>query len=207
MKCVVFRENLDDFCRGMLNREMAENMKSHLASCQLCAALHDEHASLLSLLAKEPETVIDPAELADFLPGVWDKIEADRKVTFKGWLRKFAPVAAAVMLFTLMIFRPGIETDGLSISELAYDNYEYGLLDSDQYLLSDDTSEVNQAYSDLLSGLFTDDDSETFELYENMLYGNNEGQFAAGVIDLSSFSEEGLEILDEKLEELLNTAG
>lgn len=206
MRCQEFKDYLDDYCRGKLDQQLAKEFELHFAGCKTCAAEYQEHASLLSLMAREPELEIDPAELADFLPGVWEKIEATNKLSLTGWLKRLVPAAAAAALLIMAIFQPAINTVSLNIADLDNSDIGYSLLTSDYYYVDTDTIYTNDYYFDLLSSLFTDDDSETLDLAEEQL-SSDVGLFSENTFDLSTLSDESLENLDRKLSELLNTAG
>ncbi len=206
MRCPDFRDHLDDYCRGKLDQDMVISMDSHIASCDSCAAEYNEHYSLISLLAKEPDPAIDPYELADFLPGVWEKIESKQRIPLTGWLKRFASAAVAVILFGLVIIRPPIYRPAYTVAEYESSNLEYSLLSSDYIYPTGDTVYTEDTYSDILSNFFSDDDSDALDVYDEQLNSGG-GLFSENSIDISTMSEESLEILDEKLQELLSNAG
>lgn len=204
MRCSEFRDYLDDFCRGLSKEEQTRLMQAHIESCELCAAEYRQHKSLLSLLGDEPEQVIEPAELTDFLPGVWEKIKARPGFSFKTWAVRLVPAAVITAFLAFMIFRPAIENGTNGVSDFSYT--EDNLLFSPGYF----SYEQDSAYSDdeyytLLDNVLADD-MEALELIEQNLYGET-GIFANGSYDLEYLSDESLELLDEKIDELLNNVG
>jgi hypothetical protein len=207
MKCTEFHDRLDDYIRGLLSPDMADQVSAHLDKCPACAEEYRSHKSLLTLLESEPEMRIDSNELADFLPGVWNKIENTRRKPSKGWLYKLVPALAAAALLAFIMLKPTIETpvqiadtgeQEITIDTDYYDELGYKYTDTDIY------SESN--YESLISLLFADYSSETLESIESEL-SYETSMFSDYGYSLDNLSNETIELMDEKLNELYNHAG
>ena len=194
MRCQEFNDYLDDYCRGSLGETQGREMDSHLASCDKCTAAYLEHLQFLNLMAKEPEMVIDPAELADFLPDVWQKIDNRRTVSVRDWLFKLVPSLAAAAILAIVVFSPGIKNSN-------------GNTDIFSPTYTDPTSAyTDSTYYDLLGAMFGQENTESLSLYDDEL-STQTGLFGNSSISLDNLSDEGLEYIDNKLTELYNKAG
>ena len=194
MRCQEFNDYLDDYCRGSLGETQGREIDSHLTSCEQCTAAYLEHLQFLNLMAKEPEMVIDPAELADFLPGVWQKIDSRRKVSVRNWLFKLVPSLAAAALLAILVFQPGAKISN------GYADFFSPTYFNPASIYSDST------YYDLLGLMFSQENTEQLSIYDDEL-SNETGLFGNSSISLDNLSDEGLEYIDNKLTELYNKAG
>jgi len=191
MKCAKCKDLLDDYIRGWLDQQLADEMADHLAVCSDCAAGYESHKSLLSVLGAEPELVIEKAELADFIPGIWEKIEKEDRIPVTGWLFKLVPALMIAVALSFFILKPPVGDTPDMVESLVEDEIY---------------SEIS--YNALVDIMFSDIESEALELIENELYTNgyifsdeNYRQYFEGL------DEEGFELLENKLNELLNTVG
>jgi len=205
MRCAEFRDYLDDFCRWFLYGDIARQMESHVASCDSCAEKYQEHQELLTLLDKEPEQKIDPSELADFLPGVWAKIETRKKHTFRIKVLSLAPIAATAVFLFWLVFRPAVNTGYVNSDEYLYNYFNpliaYDYMDTDKDLTYSDST-----YYSLLADTFSDEDTQMLEILGDE-FSDNPGFFMENSYGLEDLSDENLDILNNKLNELTNTVG
>lgn len=190
MKCHEFGDNLDDFVRGLLDEETAGKMRAHLETCVSCAGECELHQKLLDVLRDEPALVVSPQELADFVPGVWEKIALRRPSPGKRVLR-YLPALAVAALLALLILKPvamNKETPTIVVGT------------------ADDSTVMAETYQELLSESFADDTPEILNMIETELY--DEGSWPQNFDEyLETLSQEGLEMLDKKLTELSASAG
>ena len=196
MRCVEFKDLLDDYCRGHLDESQSGRMAEHLSLCEICAADYREHQELLSLLEHEPKLNIAPGTLDNFLPEVWASIEKQNKVRIRGWLYKLVPPLATAALLFFLMFRPSINTSSVGTDDLAY-LYAY---------VGQDSVATDSTYYSLLDDVFGDEDEETLELMESVLYSDNV-LFSDSYLDLENLSDEGLDKVNEQINELINKAG
>ncbi|MCP4582350.1 MAG: hypothetical protein GY839_12110 [candidate division Zixibacteria bacterium] len=208
MRCSEIHDRLDDHIRDLLSPDVADKVTAHLADCPACAEEYESHKRLLTLLEAEPDLSNDKAELADFLPGVWDKIENGRTKSYKGWLYKLAPSLAAAALLAFIIFKPAIETTPVQIvdagkQEIYVDSSYY---DQSDYLYTDDEIYSESNYQTLIGLLFSDYGAETIESYESEL-DYESTMFSDYGYSLDDLSDETLELMDERLNELYNHTG
>lgn len=200
MKCSKFHDLLDDYCRGHLDEDQGREMDMHVISCQSCVGDYQEYQEFLSLLAKEPEMAIDPAELAGFVPDVWQKIENERKGIIRNWAFKLAPSLAAAALLAFLVFRPAIDTTTQT-------SLPAGSADISSYTLIEQEPEyTDSTYINLLGLVFGDENTETLQLYEDEL-SSYPGVFTGVSHDLDDLSVENLKLIDKKLAEHYNKAG
>ncbi|MCD6161116.1 MAG: zf-HC2 domain-containing protein [candidate division Zixibacteria bacterium] len=190
MKCSKCRDLLDDYIRGWLDISRAKEIDNHLAVCRECAAEYESHKDLLSILESEPELVIESSELADFVPGIWQKIEKNRKIPLSGWLFKLVPSLATALLLSFFILKPPVD---ISINWGSYQE------DTETYSDSD--------YFTLLGSLLSEKDVETLALFENELYFENQLYSNNYLSYFELLSDEELELFENKLSKLFNDAG
>ena len=191
MKCTKCSDLLDDYIRGWLDQQLSGEMTDHLAVCSDCAAGYESYKSLFSVLGAEPELVIEKAELADFVPAVWQKIEKENRIPVTGWLFKLVPSLMIAGALSFFILKPPV-----------------GDIPDVVESLVEDEIYSEASYNMLVDIMFSDVEPEALELIENELYTDgyifsDEGykQYFEGL------DEEGFELLENKLNELLNTVG
>jgi len=191
MKCTKCKDLLDDYIRGWLDQQLTGEITDHLAICDSCAADYESHKSLLSVLESEPVLVIEKEELVDFVPGVWQKIEKQKRIPVTGWLFKLVPSLMVAAMLSFFILKPPVYNTP-------------GVVEN----LDEDEIYSETGYNALLSMIFSDEESEVLDLIENELYANgyifsdeSYRQYFEGL------DEEGYKLLENKLNELLDTAG
>ncbi len=191
MKCAKCRDLLDDYIRGWLDQQHAREMADHLAVCSDCAAGYESHKSLLSVLGAEPELVIEKAELADFVPGIWEKIEKENRIPLTGWLFKIVPALMIAGALSFFILKPPVDDIPDMVESLVEDEIY---------------SEAS--YNTLVYIMFSDVEPEALELIENELYANGYIFSDEGYRQyFEELDEEAYKLLENKLNELLDTAG
>ncbi len=208
MRCSECRDRLDDYARNKLSPDQAEKIAAHLTECATCTDEYESLKSLLTLLESEPEQQIDQAELADFLPDVWEKIESGKVSPWKGWLYKFATPIAAAILLALVVFKPAIRTmTDYQASTGDTTNY----IESDYYPAADLSYSDDEVYSEsnyyaILSLLFADKSTELIDTleseldYETIMYSDYR-------YSLDDLNDEALNYMNEKLNKLYNNEG
>ena len=208
MRCSECRDRLDDYARNLLSPGQAGKMAAHLAECSTCTEEYDSLKSLLVFLRSEPEQRIDQAELADFLPDVWEKIEKGKASHWKGWLYKFVTPIAAAIILALVVFRPAIRT---------MTDYHLNTGETTNYVETDYYSPANYPYSDdevytesnyyaIIKQLFANNAAEILDTLENEL-NYETTMFSDYGHSLDDLSDETLELMSEKLNKLYNNEG
>jgi hypothetical protein len=198
MNCSQCREYLDDYVRGLLSSENHDVVSQHLKSCDECFNESESSAALLAVLAKEPVLVVDPRELADFMPGIWSKIEPVRK-PYRYWIGRLVPIFATAAVLSVLVFKPS-----RNYLTVANQSTEYG-----QVGAATDSAQYNQStYEGLLRNLLIDKNSQELDIYENEL-DDNSGILVNGSFETELYylSDEGLQAIDKKLSELRGNEG
>ncbi len=113
-----FRDNVIDYCEGLLRGKEEEEVKAHLEGCAQCAALCREHREFCEALEACKTDV--PAELHDDIMRAVRR-EALRVRFMKAVKRYAAPIAAALVLAIAVpaVIRNGSDS-GVSDSPLQY---------------------------------------------------------------------------------------
>lgn len=189
MNCEIFRKYLDEYVRGTLDSSLGNDLGEHMAGCAACRAEYNEHNALLSILNSKSEIAIEPADLDDFLPGVWHKIEKG-KSRRRIWFFRLVPAALAAVLLAMFVFRSDSD-------KLVYTGF-YDAADS---------LESHQTYSALIGVLFGNEAGQQLDIVEQEL--DSYGSFVNGYIDDDIFdlSLDDLVKLESKLKELKNNKG
>jgi hypothetical protein len=199
MNCLKCKEYLDDYTRGFLPQEDTEAVALHLDSCPDCHREYKSLSALFAVLEKEPDPVIDPSDLADFMPGIWSKIEPIREKASSYWVRRLVPVFSVAAILTALVFRPNVSS--LNVAEQSSDyTRAAALTDSIQY---------NQStYQALIQSLFANDNAEELDEFENQI-NVNAGLLVSGSIEteLNNLTDEGLKAIDKKLSEMRGSEG
>jgi len=208
MRCSECHEWLDDYARNLLSPVQTEKIAVHLAECSTCADEYESLKSLLAVLDSEPRKPIDQAELANFLPEVWDKINSGKVSQWKGWLYKFAAPLAAAAILALVVFKPAIQpVSNLAVNVGETENY----IEADYYsptalAYTDDEVYTESNYSAMIKLLFADHTAETIDTLENEL-DYETAMFSDYGYSLDDLSDETLELINEKLNKLYNNEG
>jgi hypothetical protein len=197
INCSQTREILDQYIRGLLSSEKSNSVIQHLNSCSECFDESESLAALMSVLERETTPAIGADELADFMPGIWSKIEP--ATPEKRWLGRLAPILASVAVLSVLVFRPSLNY--LTVAEQSSQ--------SEQIATVNESAQYNQStYQGLLQSLFVDNNSEDLDKIENELDGNTgilvNGSFET---ELNYLSDEGLKAVDKKLGELRRNEG
>ena len=191
MNCSKYRNFMDDYMRGLLDQSLCAQIEDHLTVCSSCNVEYESHKSLLEFLEKEPASTIEKDELADFLPGVWEKIGKQSPRNFKNLIWKFAPTLVTAVILAFLILKPPVNV----IPESGNNQYA-----ESQYSES--------SYYSLISELLDDDDLEAFDAIESELYSENYlYDISYYWSDIEGLSDDEYNLLEEKLDELTNTAG
>ena len=191
MNCSKYRNFMDDYMRGLLDQSLCAQIEDHLTVCSSCNAEYESHKSLLAFLEKEPASTIEKDKLADFLPGVWEKIGKQSPRNIKNLIWKLAPTLVTAVILAFLILKPPVNV----VPESGNNQYEESLYSE-------------SGYYNLISVIFEDEDLEMFdaiesELYsENYLYEDNYYWF-----NIEGLNDEEYNLLEEKLDELINAAG
>jgi len=208
MRCSDCREWLDDYARHLLSPAQAEKMAAHLAECPACTDDYESLKSLLVVLQAEPEQRIDQAELADFLPNVWEKIDNGVTKSYKGWLYKLVPSLAAAAILAFIIFKPAIQTmtdyqvNRGEITDYSENNY----YSSVNLSYSDDEIYTESNYYAIIKQLLANNTTEILDTLESEL-DYEITMFSDYQYTLDDLSDEALEYMNEKLNKLYNSEG
>jgi hypothetical protein len=199
MNCLNCKEYLDDYIRGFLSKGDHDLVASHLVSCPNCDEEYESLSALFAVLEKEPEPVINPRDLADFMPGIWNKIEPVKGKARNYWISRLVPIFSAAAIMTMLIFRPNVSS--LKVADQS-GNYT-------QVAAVTDSIQYNQnTYQALLQTLFSNDNTEVLDIFENEI-DVNAGVLVSGSIEteLNYLTDEGLEVIDKKLSEMRGSEG
>ena len=109
MRCVQCRDLIDDYIRGFLDDNLNKKMANHIADCNDCAREFESLKSLISLLEREPEMAVSESKLSDFLPGVWQKIEGQKKISLRNLIFKLVPAMAIALILAFIITKPSVD--------------------------------------------------------------------------------------------------
>jgi hypothetical protein len=198
MKCKQCLDLLDEYARGQLAEELNGEMASHIAICDSCTIEYDAHQSLLALFESEPVPVIGQDELADFLPGVWSKMEKS-KTKGRSWLYRGIPIFVTAAILAVLILRPttNIKTP-IGLDSVALQN------------LSNvgDTAITESDYLGIVSSVFDAKQAEELDAIESELTTRS-GFFVDGSVtdNISNLNSEDLQKLEAKLREISNNVG
>lgn len=191
MRCTQCQDLMDDYIRGFLDDNLNKKMANHMADCNDCTRELESLKSLILLLKREPEKAVFESKLADFLPGVWKKIEGQRKISLRNLIFKLVPALAVALILAFIIIKPSV------------DNIFYkaeSLIEEDIY--------TEDNYFEFINVIFADEDPEVLDLIENELYTNSYVPSEDSYIKyLETLSDEDLKLFEEKLNKLLNTKG
>lgn len=198
MNCVQCRDYLDDYIRGFLTIEDSSQIKSHLEQCLACNEEYESLTALFGVLEKEPDLRVVPEELANFMPEIWSKLEATKKPRFS-WVGRLIPIVSTVAVLAVMVFRPSLQSFKVADQQNGYQQVA-AIYDSSQY---------NQStYQGLLQSLFAGDSAQVLEMAEGELNAGS-GILLSGSFEneLDNFTDEGLEVINQKLSEMRGTEG
>jgi hypothetical protein len=191
MKCSRFIDLFDDYLRHNLDKAAVEQMSRHADECVACAEELEAQRTLLAMLTSEVEPEIEADDMADFLPAVWEKLEKHRRAPWREWLFRFAPAAVAAVILAFVVLNPRnnvVETTAEQISE------------EDIY--------TESGYQMFIEALFGEDDNQKITELEDQLYTDSYSTYDASFdSQIESLDDTGLSLLEEKLDELFNTAG
>lgn len=182
---------LDDFIRGKLSPADSAAVADHIKSCPDCAAETASQKALLAVLRFEPELRISGDDLADFLPGVWQKIDSRRRFSIRNRLLKFVPAVAAAVLISVVFLRPLID---ISNYQAATEN--------------NDSSSLQASYHELLDSFLGSQDSEYVDAIAAEVFSPSY-TLSSDDLDyyLRQIDDEDVKIIDEKLNKLIGKAG
>jgi predicted anti-sigma-YlaC factor YlaD len=201
MKCSQCAKLLDDYVRGKLTGETASEISEHIANCESCAKEYEVNQNLILFLKKEPESAIRENELADFLPGVWGKIETGKKRE-RSWIFRWAPIFATAAILAVLVFR--------SVSNVDNVKPRIGLDSAALQNLSNvgDTVVTENDYLGIARTIFADKPLAELNAIESELTGDD-GIFVEGTIidDISIMDDASLTKLEEKLRIINENAG
>ena len=198
MNCLKCKEYLDDYIRGYLTPEDSNHLRLHLESCSACNEEYESSKALLGLFGNEPSLEVVPGELANFMPEIWSKIEATKKRRFV-WAGRLIPIVSTVVVLAVMVFRPGLQSLQVADPKSGFEQVA-AVYDSTQY---------NQStYQGLLQSFFADDNAQTLEIAESELDAGVGVLFSGSFEnELEYLSDEGLEVINQKLSEMRGTEG
>jgi len=191
MKCARIRLMIDDHIKNNLSPSDAAAVDHHIRSCPECAAELASHEALLSLLHTEPDSQLSREDLADFLPGVWQKIESRRRASIRQRVFKFVPAVAAALIFSMIFLRPSLNVT----------DHQAGISDVD-------SSSLLASYNELLVTFLGSEDSEYVEAVAAEVFAPSY-TLSGDDLDyyLQQIGDEDLKLIDEKLDQLLGKAG
>ncbi|OQX91839.1 MAG: hypothetical protein B6D58_06085 [candidate division Zixibacteria bacterium 4484_95] len=191
MRCSRCRDLMDDYIRGFLDDNLNEEMAGHIAKCNDCVKEFESLKGLISFLKQEPKTAVSRGELDDFLPGVWQKIESERRFSLQGLVFKLVPALIVATVLAFIFIKPSIDVANYRVESI---------VEKDIY--------TENSYYMLIDLIFADEDPELLNLIENELYqgfysffGNDYDEY------IENLSDEDLERFEEKLNKLLITKG
>jgi hypothetical protein len=198
MNCPKCKEYLDDYIRGFLPPEESNQVRLHLELCSACNGEYESITALFGFLDKEPPLGVTSGELVNFMPEIWSKIETAKKPRFS-WVGRMIPIVSTVLILSVVVFRPNLQS-----FRIAEPNEDY-----EQVAAVYDSNQYNQStYKGLLQSLFADDNVQVLEIAESELAVNTEILFTGSLInELDNFTDEGLEVINQKLSELRGTEG
>ena len=191
MKCPAVRIMIDDFIRGKLSPADNAAVADHLKSCPDCAVELASHKALFEFLGSEPDPQISGDDLADFLPGVWQKIDSRRRFSIRKRLFKLVPAMAAAVLISVVFLRPLID---ISNYQAATEN--------------NDSSSLQASYHELLDSFLGSQDSDYVDAIAAEVFSPSY-TLSGDDLDyyLRQIDDEDVKIINEKLNKLIGKAG
>jgi hypothetical protein len=182
---------LDDYIRQDLSTAEAAAVADHIKSCPDCAAELASQKALMVILRNEPDLRVSGADLADFLPGVWQKIESRRRFSIRKRFLKFVPALVGAMIISVIFLRPLMNVS----------NYQTAAT-------SDDSSSLQASYHELLDSFLGSRDSEYVDAIAAEVFSPSY-TLSGDDLDyyLQQIDDEDVKIIEEKLDKFFNKAG
>lgn len=191
MRCTQCQDLMDDYIRGSLTDSLNKKMADHIADCNYCTKEFESLKSLTSLLKQEPEMTVSEYELADFLPGVWQKIEGERKISLRNLIFKLVPALAVAMILAFIIIKPSVDITVYQAESL---------IEEEIY--------TESGYFAFINLIFANEDPVVLDLIESELYQGSYSLFRDNYDEyLENLSDEDLKHFEEELNILLITKG
>ncbi len=116
MKCRDARRDLVAYLDHSMDRPRAEELESHLAECRACASEMESLRATLSLLREEVPPEVPAGVLVNLLPRVRMRLEEKKRARTQLLPRfAYASAAALAVLVALLLFKPGMKPETVSV--------------------------------------------------------------------------------------------